>query len=177
VNEADRYDSTVTAWREAGERGDAEAATRCLAGDIEVVSPLTAQFRFRGRDQVAEMLTAAFEVISGIRFHTAVGTGDTRALFYHARAGREDVEEAQLLRLDGAGLIRELTLFGRPLPALTAIQSDIAPRLLRRQGRPRLARVIGLVTKPLAVMTRMGEQRFAPLVDPHRAEQRRPRSR
>jgi hypothetical protein len=63
-------------------RGDAQAAARCLASEVEVISPLTAQFRFRGRDQATDMLAAAFEVIGEIRFHTAVGIGDTRALFY-----------------------------------------------------------------------------------------------
>jgi len=165
---ADPYDEAIAAWRAAGESGDAQAAARCLAEDVVVISPLTAQFRFRGRDQVTEMLVAALEVITGIRFHTAVGTGDTRALFYRARAGREEVEEAQLLRLDPAGLIHELTLFGRPLPALTAIMADIGPRLLRRQGRPGLARFVGVATRPLAVITRLGERRLVPLADPDR---------
>ena len=105
--------STIDAWRSAGENGDVTAAVACLAPDVEVISPLTAAFRFHGPAQVSDMLASAFEVIHGIRYHTEVGEGDTWALFYHARAGREAVEEAQLLRLDGAGLIRELTLFGR----------------------------------------------------------------
>ena len=170
MSEADPYDETIAAWQAAGESGDAAAAARCLADDVEVISPLTAQFRFRGRDQVTEMLGAAFDVISGIRFHTAVGAGDTRALFYHARAGREDIEEAQLLRLDPAGLIRELTLFGRPMPGLAAVMADIGPRLLQRQGRPGLARVVNLATRPLAVITRLGERRLVPLADPDRVK-------
>jgi hypothetical protein len=47
-------------WRVAGEHGDVAAAGRCLAAGIEVVSPLTAQFRFCGQRQVQEMLAAAF---------------------------------------------------------------------------------------------------------------------
>jgi hypothetical protein len=176
VSEADSYDETIAAWQAAGESGDALAAARCLADDVEVISPLTAQFRFRGRDQVAEMLGAAFDVISGIRFHTAVGTGYTRALFYHAHAGREEIEEAQLLRLDPAGLIHELTLFGRPMPGLAAVMADIGPRLLQRQGRPGLARVVNLATRPLAVITRLGERRLVPLADPDRVKPRWPRS-
>jgi hypothetical protein len=172
-SDADHYDKTVAAWRAAGERGDAAAATRCLAGDVEVISPLTAVFRFHGRDQVVEMLGAAFEVISAIRYHTEVGDADTRALFYYGRAGREKIEEAQLLRLDTAGLIQELTLFGRPLPGLAAVMADIGPRLLRRQGRPRLARVVSLATRPLAVMTRIGERQLVSLADPDRARPRR----
>ncbi len=104
---------TAAAWRAAGEQGDVAAAGHCLAATIQVVSPLTAQFRFCGRQQVQDMLAAAFEVISDIRYHTEVGDDVTRALFYRARCEREQFEEAQLLRFNRDGLITELTLFGR----------------------------------------------------------------
>jgi SnoaL-like domain len=160
--------TTIVAWRAASESGDTAAAARCLAPDVEVISPLTAQFRFHGPAQVTDMLAAAFEVIHDIRFHTEVGDGDTWALFYRARAGRVDVEEAQLLRLNHDGLIRELTLFGRPLPALTEVMAGIGPRLLRRQRQPRLARLVTVATGPLAAMTRLGERRLMPKADPNR---------
>lgn len=175
MDATDRYDETIAAWRAAAERGDAAAAVRCLAPDVVVISPLTARFRFHGPGQVADMLAAAYEVLTDIRFHTSVGAGDTRALFFHARAGREEVEEAQLLRLDRDGLIRELTLFGRPLPALTTVLRDLGPRLLRRQGRPGLARLVAVATRPLAALTGSGDRRVVPLGDPARA--RRPASR
>jgi len=50
---------TTAAWRAAGEGADVAAAGRCLAAGIEVLSPLTAQFRFCGPQQVQEMLAAA----------------------------------------------------------------------------------------------------------------------
>jgi hypothetical protein len=83
---------------------------------------------------------------------------------------------AQLLRLDPAGLIRELTLFGRPIPGLAAVMADIGPRLLQRQGRPGLARIVNLATRPLAVITRLGERRLVPLADPDRVKPRSSRS-
>ncbi len=161
-------ESTIAAWRAAGESGDAAAAGRCLAPEIEVISPLTDRFRFRGPAQVTEMLTAAFEVITGIRYHTQTGAGHTWALFYHGRAGRDAVEEAQLIRLNADGLIRELTFFGRPLPALTEVMAGIGPRLLRRQGRAGLARAVTLATGPLNAMTHTGERRIMPRADPNR---------
>jgi hypothetical protein len=159
---------TIAAWRDAGERGDADAAGRLLAAGIEVVSPLTERFRFHGPEQVTTMLAAAFSTISDIRYHTQVGADDTWALFFHARIGRQVVEEAQLLRLDASGHIRALTLFGRPLPALTAVMSDIGPRMLRGQRRPVLARLVGALTGPMAVLTRVGDRRIVPLADPGR---------
>jgi hypothetical protein len=158
----------IAAWRAAGECGDAVAAGACLAAGVELISPLTEQFRFRGPAQVTEVLAAAFEVISQIEYHTEVGDDETRALFYYGKVGGQALEEAQLLRLDAEGLIREITLFGRPLPALTEVMSGIGPRLLRRQKQPRLARVVGLATAPLAAMTRLGERRLLPLADPSR---------
>lgn len=118
----------IAAWRAAGENGDAAAAGRCLSPQVQLISPLTAAFRFHGPAQVTGVLAAAFEVISGIRFHTELGAGDMWSLFYHAKAGPDDLEEAQLLRLGGDGLIREITFFGRPLPALTQVMAGIGPR-------------------------------------------------
>jgi SnoaL-like domain len=159
---------TITAWRRAGENGDATAAAACLAAEVEMISPLTAQFRFHGPAQVTDVLTSAFEVIHDIRYHTEVGADDTWALFYHGMARREPVEEAQLLRLNGEGLIREITFFGRPLPALTEVMAGIGPRLLRRQRQPGLARLVGLATAPLNAMTKLGERTILPRADPAR---------
>jgi hypothetical protein len=160
--------ATIDAWRRVGEAGDAAAAVACMAPDIVAISPLTERFRFHGREQVGNVMAAAFETIHGIRYHTVVGEGDTWAVFFHARAGREPVEEAELIRLDADGLIRELTFFGRPLPALTAVMAGIGPRLMRRQGNPRLGRFVGLAVRPLAAMTRFGDRRIVPAGDPNR---------
>src|SRR5690606_21344528 len=82
--DADLVDKTTAAWKAAGERGDAAAAAECLAEGAELVSPLTAQFRFCGRERVGEVLTVAFQVVDGIRYHTEVGDGGTRAVFFTA---------------------------------------------------------------------------------------------
>jgi hypothetical protein len=164
---------TIAAWRAAGENGDAQAAAATLAPDVEVISPLTASFRFHGPAQVTDMLDCAFEVIHDIRFHTEVGDGRVWALFYHARAGREPVEEAQLIRLDDQDRIRELTLFGRPLPALTTVMAGIGPRLLRRQRQPVLSRLVTAATGPLNAVVRLGERTLLPLADPNRPNRRR----
>jgi hypothetical protein len=160
--------TTIDAWRVAGERGDATAAAACLAPGIEVISPLTAAFRFHGTEQVTHMLASAFEVIHDIRYHTELGDGPTWALFYRARVGRDALEEAQLLRLDDEGRIRELTLFGRPLPALTAVMKGIGPRLLRRQRQPALSRLVTVATAPINAAVRLGERTLLPKADPNR---------
>jgi hypothetical protein len=158
---------TTAAWRRAGETLDLAATAGCLDAEVQVVSPLTAAFRFTGREQVTEMFRAAFTVIDNISYHTETGDEATRALFYRGRCRGQDFEEAQLLRFDASGQIRELTLFGRPLPGLTAVLRGIGPELLRAK-RPWLARVIGLAAAPLDVMSRVGERRLMPMGDPSR---------
>jgi hypothetical protein len=160
--------TSTAIWRRAGESRDAALATTCLAEDVQVISPLTAQFRFTGRDQVGVMLTAAFRVIDSIRFHTEVGDDRTKALFYYGHCRGVDFEEAQLLRFDDQGLIVEITLFGRPLPGLTAVMAAIGPELLQAGDRRALAKVIGAATAPLAAITRVAEKRLVPLADPNR---------
>lgn len=158
----------VRRWRAAGESGDAQGAAECLRIDVELTSPLTGRFRFQGREQVHLLLTAAFATISEIRFHTELGDGDTKALFYRGRVGEHEFEEAQLLRLDAEGLISELTLFGRPLPALTGLMSALGPELAQRAGHPALAAFIRASTTPLHAVTQLGDRKLAPLTDPNR---------
>ena len=165
-------DETVATWQRANETHDVDAARRCLAPGVVLISPLTEVFRFRGPDEVAEVMAAAWEVVTDVRWHTVLGDDTARALFFHARARGEVVEEAQLLRFDAAGLITELTFFGRPLPGLTAVMAGIGGPLLRRQGRPLAGRLIGAAIAPLAALTKVGERRIVPFADPKRARRR-----
>lgn len=153
-------EDSVSRWRRAGEQGDAEAAAACLHEDVTLISPLTEQFRFQGREQVRVLLSAAFTIVSGIHFHTEVRQGSTVALFYRGRVGRQEMEEAQLLRLDETGHIQELTLFIRTLPALTALMSALGPELARRRDNRPLA--------TLLAVTRFGDRRIVPFAAPVR---------
>src|ERR1700757_2218511 len=101
-------DPTIERGRPGAEHHDAAEPIACLADNVVLISPLTAQFTFDGRDRVGDVMIAGFQVIDDIHFHTEVGDGRTRALFYNARCGRQALEEAQLLRLNHDGLITEI---------------------------------------------------------------------
>jgi hypothetical protein len=166
VGDARGGEDVVSRWCDAGQRHDAAAAAACLTTDVELISPLTDRFRFRGRDQVHDLLTAAFSAIDDIRFHTVVGQGNSRALFYRARLGTRVLEEAQLLRLVDTGLISEITLFARPIPAVTGLMSTLGPALARGQNRPRLAALLAAGTASLHAIACFGDQRMTPLIAP-----------
>lgn len=165
-------DETVASWQQAGQTKDIALLRRCLAPDVVMISPLTDAFRFHGPDQLCEVIGAAWEVLTDLRFHTVVGDDSTRALFFHSTAAGQPVEEAQLLRFDDDGLVTELTLYGRPLPGVTAVMTGIAGPLLRRQGRPLVGRLLTAATAPLALLTRVGERRIVPLADPAKGRRR-----
>ena len=158
--------ATVARWRAAAERGDPEAAAACLSPDVVLVSPLTGRFRFEGSDQVRGFLDSALRAVENIRFHTQTGEGDVYALAYRARVGSEPFEEAQLLRLDDEGRIGEITLFGRPMPALSALMTVVGPDLARRQGRRGVAALMRASTAPLHAMVTSGDRWLVPLTRP-----------
>ena len=52
--------------------------------------------------------------------------------------------------------IKTVTLFARPLPALTGLMRALGPELTRQQHRPVLGAWLALSTAPLHAMTRLG---------------------
>lgn len=74
------------------------------------------------------------------------------------------MEGLDLMRLDGDGNVREFTAFFRPLPGLGALTHVLATRIARRRSRA-LAFVIGLLVRPLVVLTRVGDRMALPLLE------------
>ena len=156
----------VAAWRAAGEARDAAAAAAALDPGVRLVSPITEQFTFDGREQVRTLLEVALPALDRITYTDQVAEADTVALFYEAAIGTTRLYEAQRLRLGPDGLIREITLYIRPLPALTRLMTRLGPELARRNGRPGLARVVPLAGGLLHAMADSGERRIMPKAAP-----------
>ena len=156
----------VAAWRAAGEARDAAGAVAAPSPDVTLVSPITEQFAFHGRRQVQDLLEVALTAIDGITYTDQVAEGRTVALFYEATVGATRLYEAQRLRLGADGLIAELTLYIRPLPALTLLMTRLGPELARRNGQPGLARLIPLAGGMLHSMADTGERKIMPRAAP-----------
>jgi hypothetical protein len=122
--------------------------------------------RFEGPDQLRSFLTSAFTAVEDIRFHTQTGEDDAYALVYRARVGNQPFEEAQLLRLDDKAHIKEITLFGRPMPALTALMISAGSELARGQGRRGVAALMRASAAPEHAMVTFGDRRRVPLTRP-----------
>ncbi|TDE30009.1 nuclear transport factor 2 family protein [Nonomuraea mesophila] len=157
-------DSPAAAYRRAGEEHDLDALMTTLADDVVLHSPLSATATFQGRDQVGELFSVVMSVLSGMRYHSDVGDDRTRVLTATARLRDLEVHEAAVVEVDDEGLVKDITLYVRPLPALTALMAALGPGMARASGRPGLALLVGAAVRPLAAMTRLGDRTLVPLV-------------
>ncbi|MFC4116061.1 nuclear transport factor 2 family protein [Nonomuraea zeae] len=157
-------DSPALAYRQAGEAHDVDALVATLADDVVFHSPISDNAAFAGKEQVRELFSVVFSVLSGLRYHGDVGDERTRALTATARLGRQELHEAAVVEVGADGLIREVTMWIRPLPALTAMMAALGPGLARATGRPGLPLLVGAAVKPLAAMTRLGDRTLVPLL-------------
>jgi SnoaL-like domain len=135
-----RFDETVAALWAAGEAHDRHAMIALLAPDVIVRSPITQLIRFEGIDQARDLFIRIFDIISDIKMYEVVGAGtDTQVIFWRGNVRDTYLEEANLLKMNDAGQIAEMTVFMRAVPGLLALLAGIAPSLASRHGRFRAA--------------------------------------
>jgi hypothetical protein len=157
---------TTARFRAAVESADLPAFLETLAADAVLRSPISLRAQFQGREAIAGLMPAVFDVIDDIRYFEDIGTEATRALFYRARVGGQTIEEATLVRLDEGARVTEMTLYIRPLPGLAALTAALGPRLVaENKGR---AGVLAAMTRPLAAVTRFGDGLAVRLAQPRR---------
>ena len=142
--------------RVAMEARDLEGVAEALAPDVVLHSPITSSFRFVGRDEVTALLGIVRELLEDLHYFEDFGEGDTHLLAFRARVNGQRLEGTDVMRLDEQGRVRELRVFIRPLPGLTALTAALAPRLASKTGPARSATVAGM-TRPLAAITRLAD--------------------
>jgi len=115
-------------FRRAVEAKDLEAAKASLREDVVLHSPIL--FRgFEGREVVMGVLSHVAATLEDFRYTDELAEADTVALRFKARVGDLELEGIDFLELDEDGLVRELTVFMRPMSALKAFNERMAARL------------------------------------------------
>lgn len=115
-------------FRLAVEAKDLEAATATLRGDVVLHSPIL--FRgFEGREIVTQVLTHVAATLEDFHYTDELAGEGTVVLRFKARVDDRELEGIDFLELDDEGLVRELTVFMRPMSALTAFNEQMAARL------------------------------------------------
>lgn len=115
-------------FRRAAEEKDFELMLETLREDVELHSPVL--FRgFEGRDAVGMVLSHVAAVLEGLTYvDEAIGDG-TVVLRFKANVGELELEGIDYLTLDEEGRVADLTVFMRPMSALTEFNKRMAERL------------------------------------------------
>jgi hypothetical protein len=120
-------------FRRAAEAKDLELLTETLCEDVELHSPIL--FRgFEGRDVVTQVLTHVAATLEDLTYVDELHEGSTVALRFKARVGDRELEGIDFLELDEEGRVAVLTVFMRPMSALTAFNEQMMERLGVKPG-------------------------------------------
>jgi hypothetical protein len=115
-------------FRLAVEAKDLDAAKATLREDVVLHSPIL--FRgFEGREVVTQVLTHVAATLEDFLYLDELADESTVVLRFKARVGDRELEGIDFLELDEQGLVKELTVFMRPMSALTAFNEQMAARL------------------------------------------------
>jgi SnoaL-like domain len=116
------------AFRIAAEEKNLELMAEALSDDVVLHSPVL--FRgFEGREAVGLVLSHVAEALEDLTYvDEALGDG-TVVLRFEAKVGDLELEGVDYLTLDEEGRVADLTVFMRPLSALTAFNAQMAERL------------------------------------------------
>jgi hypothetical protein len=115
-------------FRRAAEAKDVDLMLETLREDVELHSPVL--FRgFEGREAVAAILTHVAATLEDLTYVDELHEGDSVALRFTARVGDRELEGIDFLELDDEGRVAVLTVFMRPLSAVTAFNEQMMVRL------------------------------------------------
>ena len=121
------------AFRRAAESKDFSSFEEIFAESVSFRSP--AVFKpYQGRESVALLLFTVAGVFEDFRYTDQVETGDTALLAFSARVGDRELDGVDLLRFDGAGKVREMAVYIRPLSGLNALAAAMQRRLEQPGG-------------------------------------------
>jgi SnoaL-like domain len=115
-------------FRRAAEAKDIELLAESLREDVVLHSPIL--FRgFEGREIVTQVLTHVAATLEGLTYTDELVEGNTVALRFKAQVGDRELEGIDFLELDDDGRVAELTVFMRPMSALTRFNEQMVERL------------------------------------------------
>ena len=115
-------------FRLAVEAKDLEAAKETLREDVVLHSPIL--FRgFEGREMVSTVLTHVAATLEDLTYVDELREGNSVALRFKANVGDRELEGIDFLELDDDDRVAVLTVFMRPMSALTAFNEQMMERL------------------------------------------------
>jgi hypothetical protein len=115
----------IHAFTAAMQRKDLDVMLTHMADDIILKTPLVAE-PFKGKAAIRPVVEALLRVVDKFDFREVMqGPGHVSA-FFGITVGPNELDGVDFWRIDEAGLIQEMTVLWRPLPAIVAAQNKLA---------------------------------------------------
>jgi hypothetical protein len=115
-------------FRRAAEAKDLDLLSEALHEDVVLHSPIL--FRgFEGREIVSQVLTHVAATLEDLTYTDELVEDSAVCLRFKAKVGERELEGIDFLELDEDGKVVELTVFMRPLSAITAFNEQMSQRL------------------------------------------------
>ena len=115
----------IHAFTAAMQRKDLEGMFSHMADDILLKTPLAAA-PFKGKAAIRPVVEALLGVVDRFDFREILQGPQHVAAFFGITVGSEELDGVDYWRLNGAGLIQEMTVLWRPLPAIVAVHDRLA---------------------------------------------------
>ena len=115
----------IHAFTDAMQRKDLEAMLTHMADDVVLKTPLVAE-PFREKAAVRPVVEALLAVVDAFEFHEVMQGPQHVSSFFRVTVGSVELDGMDYWRLNDAGLIQEMTVLWRPLPAVAAVQNRLA---------------------------------------------------
>ena len=115
----------VHAFAAAMERHDMDAMLSHMRDDIVLRTPLVAE-PFHGKAAIRPVVTALLATVDAFEIREFMQGPEHVSAFIGVRVGPHELDGLDLWRVDETGLIREMAVFWRPLPAATAVADILA---------------------------------------------------
>jgi hypothetical protein len=115
----------IHAFTDAMQRKDLAAMLTHMTDDVVLKTPLVAE-PFRGKAALRPVVEALLGVIDAFEFHEVMQGPRHVSSFFRVTVGSVELDGMDYWRLNDAGLIQEMTVLWRPLPAVAAVQNKLA---------------------------------------------------
>ncbi len=120
-------------FRAAAEAKDVERLGELLSEDVVLHSPILFH-GFEGRAIVSQILAHVAATVEDPTYTDELVEGNAVCLRFKGKVGELELEGIDFLELDDDGRIAELTVFMRPLSAITAFNEQMKARLEATQA-------------------------------------------
>lgn len=116
--------TNIHAFTAAMQCKDLEAMLNHMAEDIILKTPLVAE-PFKGKAAIRPVLEALFGVVDKFDFRELMQGPEHASQYFGVTVGSDELDGMDYWRVNEAGLIQEMTVLWRPLPAVEAVQKKL----------------------------------------------------